>query len=60
MVDGILTLSHVRTKDQPTDIFTKALGKWQFQYLKCKLDMTDLHAPTCGRVLENKLYYETN
>ncbi|KAJ4796993.1 Retroelement pol polyprotein-like [Rhynchospora pubera] len=28
------------------DIFTKALGKQQFQYLKSKLGIRDLHAPT--------------
>jgi len=27
VVARILTLSHVGTKEQPTDIFTKALGK---------------------------------
>jgi len=27
---GIVTLSHVNTKHQPTNIFTKALGKAQF------------------------------
>ena len=46
VVAGILTLSHVGTKEQPADIFTKALGKRQFQYLKSKLDMDDLHGPT--------------
>jgi len=45
---GILTLSHVRTKEQPADMFIKALGKRQFQYLKSKLGMDDLHAPTYG------------
>ena len=46
VVAGILTLSHLGTKEQPADIFTKALGKQQFQYLKSKLDVDDLHAPT--------------
>jgi len=41
----ILTLSHVGIKEQPPDIFTKALGKRQFQYLNSKLGMDDLHAP---------------
>ena len=31
---GILTLSHVGTKNQLADIFTKALGKAQFQFLR--------------------------
>jgi len=43
---GILTLSHVGTKHQPADIFTKALGEAQFQFLKGKLGLLDLHAPT--------------
>jgi len=34
--EGILTFSHVSTKDQAADIFTKALGKAQFQFLKDK------------------------
>jgi len=43
---GILNLSHVGTKNQPTDIFTKALGKVQFQFLKDKLGIINLHALT--------------
>ena len=50
---GLLTLSHAGTKEQPADIFTKALGKRQFHYLKSKLDMDDLHAPIWGGVLGN-------
>ena len=46
VVAGLLTLSHVGTKEQPADIFTKALGRRQFQYLKSKLGLTDVHAPT--------------
>ena len=44
----ILTLSHVDTKHQPTEIFTKALGKAQFQFLQGKLGIVDLHALTWG------------
>ena len=43
---GILTLSRVSTKEQPADIFTKALGKKSFQYLWGKLGMVDLLART--------------
>jgi len=48
----ILTVSHVGTKQQLADIFTKALGKTQFQFLKSKLDIIDLHALTWGEVLQ--------
>ena len=43
---GLLHLFKIHSKDQPADIFTKALGKDQFQYLKSKLGIIDLHAPT--------------
>jgi len=32
--------------EQLTDIFMKALGHWQFQYLCGKLGVSNLHAPT--------------
>jgi len=37
---------HVRTNMQLADIFTKALGKQQFQFLLHKLGIRNLHAPT--------------
>ncbi|KAJ4758369.1 Retroelement pol polyprotein-like [Rhynchospora pubera] len=43
---GHIITSHVRTTEQLADIFTKALGKRQFQYLLSKLGIRDLHAPT--------------
>jgi len=46
VVAGILTLLYVGTKDQPVDIFTKALEKQQFQCLQSKLGLTSLLAPT--------------
>ena len=46
LVEGFLTLMHVTSQHQPADIFTKALGKKQFQYLNSKLDMVNLYAPT--------------
>ena len=43
---GNLSLSYVPSQFQPADIFTKALGKRSFQYLRSKLGMANLHAPT--------------
>ena len=43
---GDLDLFYIPSKMQPADIFTKALGKRQFQYLRSKLGMVNLHAPT--------------
>ena len=43
---GHLCLSYVPSKFQPADIFTKALGKRSFQYLRSKLGMANLPAPT--------------
>ncbi|KAJ4812579.1 Retroelement pol polyprotein-like [Rhynchospora pubera] len=34
---GEIATTHVRTTEQLADIFTKALGKYQFNYLLCKL-----------------------
>ncbi|GKV27163.1 hypothetical protein SLEP1_g36366 [Rubroshorea leprosula] len=43
---GLIKTSHVRSNLQVVDIFTKALGGDQFQFLLRKLGITDLHAPT--------------
>jgi len=43
---GSLHLIKIHTKEQPADIFTKALGRDQFKYLKSKLGILDPHAPT--------------
>ena len=43
---GDLVVFHISTKLQPADIMTKALEKCQFQFLKSKLGMVELHAPT--------------
>ncbi|GKV24575.1 hypothetical protein SLEP1_g34168 [Rubroshorea leprosula] len=43
---GLIKTSHVRSNLQVADIFTKALGGDQFQFLLRKLGITDLHAPT--------------
>ncbi|KAJ3704813.1 hypothetical protein LUZ61_008518 [Rhynchospora tenuis] len=37
---------YTRSSEQLADIFTKALGKQQFNYLLGKLGICDLHAPT--------------
>ena len=42
---GDISFSYIPSKQQPTDIFTKALGKKQFIYLRGKLDMINPHAP---------------
>lgn len=44
--EGLINPSHVPTGTQLADIFTKALGYTQFQFLLHKLDICDLHAST--------------
>ena len=44
--EGLLAPSYVPTTVQLADIFTKALGKKQFDFLLDKLGIFDLHAPT--------------
>jgi len=46
LIAGLLRLHHVTSSHQPADIFIKSLGKKQFQYLKSKLGMINLHALT--------------
>lgn len=43
---GLISMIHVRTKDQLADILTKALGHPQFEALSSKLGIQDLHSPT--------------
>lgn len=43
---GNISTAYISTKQQPADLFTKALGKTQFAYLVGKLGMLDPHAPT--------------
>ncbi|GLU14780.1 hypothetical protein SLE2022_313290 [Rubroshorea leprosula] len=43
---GVIKTSLVRSNLQVANIFTKALGGDQFQFLLCKLGIKDLHAPT--------------
>ncbi|KAH1107220.1 hypothetical protein J1N35_010988 [Gossypium stocksii] len=44
--DGLIAPSYVPTSFQLANIFTKAIGKPQFEYLLSKLDIYDLHVPT--------------
>ncbi|KAJ4797516.1 Retroelement pol polyprotein-like [Rhynchospora pubera] len=44
--EGNIYTGHVSSTEQLADIFTKALGKQQFDYLSSKLGICDLHAPT--------------
>lgn len=46
LVSGDVVTRYISTKDQPADIFTKALGHRQFHHLLGKLGVSDLHAPT--------------
>ena len=41
-----LDMGFVSSKNQVADIFTKPLGKQQFQFLRSKLGIVNLHAPT--------------
>ncbi|WKA05457.1 hypothetical protein VitviT2T_023423 [Vitis vinifera] len=46
ITDGLIAPSYVPTITQLADIFTKALGKKQFDYLFAKLGIFEPHAPT--------------
>ncbi|GAA0146783.1 transmembrane signal receptor [Lithospermum erythrorhizon] len=46
VLEGIIRMNHVSTTNQLADIFTKALGKWPFEFLLRKLGILDLHTPT--------------
>ncbi|GAA0167732.1 hypothetical protein LIER_22600 [Lithospermum erythrorhizon] len=46
IVRGVIATSHVPTSEQLKDIFTKALGKRQFDYLLRKLCIYNPHALT--------------
>lgn len=41
--DGLISMRHVRTKDQLADILTKVLGRPQFNFLLSKLGVQDFH-----------------
>ncbi|XP_057999352.1 uncharacterized protein LOC131178413 [Hevea brasiliensis] len=46
ILNGNIRTDYVRSSMQPVDIFIKALGKNQFDFLLRKLGIRDLHAPT--------------
>lgn len=46
ITDGLIAPSYVPTFEQLADIFTKALGKKQFDYLLHRLGIMNPHAPT--------------
>lgn len=46
LLNGTLATQHVHTHAQLADIFTKALGKRQFESFLGKLGILNLHAPT--------------
>ncbi|CAA7043512.1 unnamed protein product [Microthlaspi erraticum] len=45
ITDGLITMAHIGTEEQPADMFTKALGRAQLLHLLSKLSICDLHAP---------------
>ncbi|KAA3456915.1 Copia protein [Gossypium australe] len=44
--EGLISPSYVSTANQLVDVFTKALGKKQFDYCLSKFGVYDLHTPT--------------
>ena len=46
MQSGLISPCYVPTKMQLADIFTKALGRDQFEGLKGKLGVQNIHSPT--------------
>ena len=47
---GMIQTAHVRTSQQPADIFTKALGSAQFHHLLRKLGVMNIHSNLRGNV----------
>ncbi|GAA0169360.1 hypothetical protein LIER_23868 [Lithospermum erythrorhizon] len=46
ILEGTIRTSHVSTHEQLADIFTKSLGRRQFEFLLRKLGIHDFHTPT--------------
>ena len=59
LISRDLVLSYLPTQQQPTDTFTKALGRSKFLHLLAKLGMIDLHALTSKEVLEISYIFQT-
>ncbi|KAG5254077.1 mitochondrial protein [Salix suchowensis] len=53
MQQGIIQTAHVRTKEQPADLFTKPVGSTQFQKLLGKLNVINIHSNLRGSVEDN-------
>jgi len=47
---GLVTTEHIRTKEQPTDIFTKPLSSNQFSTLLGKLGVINIHSNLRGSI----------
>ena len=61
IVKGVLKPEHVSTTNQLADIFTKALGRKEFDFFLRKLGICDLHTPNLGGgVLGNMRSYYVN
>ncbi|GAA0172664.1 transmembrane signal receptor [Lithospermum erythrorhizon] len=46
VLEGIIRMTYVSTTNQLADIFTKVLGRREFEFLLRNLNILDLHAPT--------------
>ena len=57
IASGILATSYVPTHVQLANIFTTALGKWQFDFFLRKLGICNPHAPAWGGVLPLYIAY---
>ena len=44
--EGSIVTSHIRSAQQPADVFTKALGEVTFTGILRKLGVLDIHSPT--------------
>lgn len=53
MQQGIIQTAHVRTKEQPADLFTKPVGSAQFQKLLGKLNVINIHSNLRGSIEDN-------
>ena len=49
---GLVKTVHIRTKDQPVDLFTKLLGSKQFTTLLTKLGVINIHSNLKGSIEE--------
>ena len=47
---GLIQTAHIRTKDQPADLFTKPLHPKQFTELLSKLNVLNIHSNLRGSI----------